>query len=171
MQKLKEIVQNGFLPETQNVTQNYDQDNQLCPLFRQLTHLIDMIIEGLDFLETSFFQRQEDRMSMFNQRLFFKPTKNFDDMLIGKVLNSLPPSSYTSLTLQDFIIDGPQRNSKILKIVETFLTFDQHFKEQELMQRYPNYLNREMVEVILSKRYLEEAKSLLLAKSNEFVLN
>ena len=136
-----------------------------------MTHLIDVLIEGLEFLESSFFQRQEERMAMFNDKLFFIPIKSFDDLLIGKAPVSLHPREYASLTLKDFLIDGPHRNSKILKILETFLTYDPYFNEQALLTSHPTYLPRTMLEVILGKRYLEEAKSLLYAKSNDFILN
>ena len=97
-------------------------------------------------------------MDMLNQKLFYIPKKSFDDMLVGKQPISLHPKEYAKLTFKEFLVDGPHQNSKILKIIETFLTFDKHFNENEILTKYPTYLPRDMAEVILSKRFLEEAK-------------
>ena len=46
--------------------------------------MIDMLIEGLEFLSHSFLTRTQERMDILNKRLFTQPRKTFDDILVGK---------------------------------------------------------------------------------------
>lgn len=68
---------------------------------------------------------------------------------------------YQDLDLRSFIIEGPKRNREALTVIETFLSLDAHFVQGDVLRNYQTYLNTSMVEVILSKRFLEEAKTLL----------
>ena len=135
------------------------------PLFKSLTNLLKYLEEAIKFIDSFLLQKSAERIQLLNKNLFMKidAKKEFQY------------KKYQDLDLRSFIIEGPKRNREALTVIETFLSLDAYFVQSDVLRNYQTYLTTSMVEVILSKRFLEEAKILLPKKhapknSREFAI-
>ena len=62
--------------------------------------------------------------------------------------------------MSEYLIQGPQ-SGRVMKIIETYITYDQSFIDDQILKNYPLFLKPEITELILSRKYLERASQVL----------